>query len=466
MARRGILPLALLAAVLAIAGAARASSPVERQIQELFWAISWFAIGVSIVVFGAMFWFLYRYRQSASPDPATHIHGSLKVEVVWTVVPAVILVIITAISIPVLFFTDTPPAPDTVVTVTANRFSWNFTYEDGTSTLGELWIRQGVIVQFDVTSTDVIHSFAVPELGIKIDAVPGRISHFWVQAEEPGDYLIQCAEFCGAGHYGMRAELHVFPATEARMYGPPPQAVEWTEIELRQFGPGGNWSIEPTSLNATLGQRLTLRIVNNNPDAYVFRIDDPVNASVGIPAFGEAWLNVTISAPSADPVTYGPTDATARSRGMVGEMIILAGRIVVIELVDDNGQNLRILPDPLILPKGEPIIIKVINNGSIPHNFVMGAPYENVRWESFMNPGEEVIIPTPFTFDEDASGTYWCDVPGHRSAGMEAPYVVGAGGVAQPDGGIPLFEMAMITFAFGVPVTFTYVVHHARRRDE
>jgi len=94
----------------------------------------------------------------------------------------------------------------------------------------------------------------------------------------------------------------------------------------------------------------------------------------------------------------------------------------------------------------------------------MGGVYESVRWAGLIPGGQSVVI-GPFELDQDASGQYWCAVPGHRGLGMQANYVVGVGGGAATTEA-PLFEMAATTFAIGVPVTLAYVVRHARRRDE
>lgn len=470
MARRGALLLLTLLSGLVLAGTAQASSPVERQIQDLFWTITWFAIGVSVVVYGVMFWFLYRYRQSVSPRRAEHLEGHRGVEIAWTVVPTIILVIITAVSIPVLFFTDTPPAHDTVVTVAAQRFSWTFTYEDGNSTSGELWFQEDVVVLFEVTSLDVIHSFAVHELGIKIDAVPGRVNHFWVRADDPGDYLVQCAEFCGVGHYGMAGSVHVYAAgTQPKIYGPPPEALTHTDVELREFGGNATapWSISPSRLERPIGTEVRFRIWNNNSAARDFRVDAPVNETVAVPSFGSAWLNFTLSIASPDPIPYGPTSAAARANGMVGSLVVRSGRIITVLLDDAQagaGHSWSVSPSVIEIDLGETIMFELRNIGSTVHNFAMGGVYEDVRCETLIPAGTTALC-GPFVFDQgDAAGKYWCEVPGHRALGMEASYVVGEPTIVQ-ERAVPIFEMALIGFSVCGVAMFAYVLQHARRRD-
>lgn len=460
MVRRGSAALAGFLFLLSAGAARAADGPIERQIQDLFWAITWFALLVAAIVFGALFWFLIRYRRSIAPEPHL-VEGSKRIEFVWTVFPTVILILITAISVPVLLYTDTPPPADTTVTIVAQRFSWRFVYEDGTNTSGEMWIQEDVVVHIRVTSMDVIHSFALPQLGIKLDAVPGRMNMGWFTADTPGDYLTQCAEFCGAGHYGMRAVIHVFDAgSQPRIYGPPPSALPHTDVELRQFG-GTPWSIEPPVIEATPADVVRLRVWNNNSQPYTFQVDTPVDQNVAVANFSSAWLNFTPPVvPSDTNVTYGPTDSTARSQGMVGTLVIKAG--IAIELRDNP---FRVLPDPLLVPKNVPVRFLIRNLGTFDHNFTMGG-YPNVKYDPLIPPGGSVVI-GPFTFPDDDSGQYWCAVPGHRSGGMVADYRIGAGGGGEGgDTSVPIFEMMALTIFVGAASTFAYVVHHARRRDD
>lgn len=460
MVRRGSAALAGLLFLLSAGAARAADGPIERQIQDLFWAITWFALLVAAIVFGALFWFLIRYRRSVAPEPHL-VEGSKRLEFVWTVFPTVILILITAISVPVLLYTDTPPPADTTVTIIAQRFSWRFVYEDGTNTSGEMWIQEDAVVHIRVTSMDVIHSFALPQLGIKLDAVPGRMNLGWFTADTPGDYLTQCAEFCGAGHYGMRAVIHVFEAgSQPRIYGPPPSVLPHTDVELREFG-GTPWSIDPPTLEATPADVVRLRIWNNNTQLYTFQVDTPIDQTVAVGAFNSQWLNFTPPEVSMDTnVTYGPTDSTARSQGMVGRLVIRAA--IVIEL-HDTPYYVR--PNPLLLPKDQPVRFLLKNTGTLLHNFTMDG-YPSVKYDPLISPGESVVI-GPFTFADDDSGQYWCAVSGHKEDGMIASYGIGSGG----DGGggessVPVFEMMALTTFVGVVWTFAYVVHHARRRDD
>ncbi|BAJ51338.1 cytochrome c oxidase subunit II [Candidatus Caldarchaeum subterraneum] len=99
---------------------------------------------------------------------------------------------------------------DLTVKVVARQFAWQFVYPDGTVS-GELRVKAGQTVRLELNSEDVIHSFYLRDFGLKKDVVPGRTNVLYVTPLEPGTYLIQCAEFCGQGHYSMRANMVVEP---------------------------------------------------------------------------------------------------------------------------------------------------------------------------------------------------------------------------------------------------------------
>jgi len=105
-----------------------------------------------------------------------------------------------------------PPDAETIKVV-GQQWFWTFEHQDGTKEVGELHVKQNVPYRFEITSQDVIHDFNVPDFVILMDAVPGRINTLWNVFDVPGEYLIQCREYCGLLHYNMRAKLFVEPAS-------------------------------------------------------------------------------------------------------------------------------------------------------------------------------------------------------------------------------------------------------------
>ncbi|MGA6990637.1 MAG: hypothetical protein WBX81_09495 [Nitrososphaeraceae archaeon] len=105
-----------------------------------------------------------------------------------------------------------PPNAETIKVI-GQQWFWTFEHEDGTKEVGELHVKQNVPYRFEITSQDVIHDFNVPDFVILMDAVPGRINTLWNVFDVPGEYLIQCREYCGLLHYNMRGKLFVEPAS-------------------------------------------------------------------------------------------------------------------------------------------------------------------------------------------------------------------------------------------------------------
>ena len=472
MARWGVLILVVISLGMSLASSAQAytaGGPIATEIQNLFWAITFFAVVVVVVVFGVLLGFLIRYRQSVSPRPTSWVEHDRRLEILWSVVPSIILVVILVLSIPVLVYTDTIPRADTRIQVIGQQFVWTFKYEDGTNSTPDLWIQENIVVRLEITSLDVVHSFAVPDLGIKIDAFPGHMNNWWMKADKPGDYLIQCAEFCGVNHHGMRGVVHVFRAgSQPGIYGPPPQEPPTANVELLESGGNATqpWKIVPVNLTFAIGSKVSLHIMNSGSRSHDFRVDAPVNVSVpAIPPLQSVWLNFSLDVSSPTPIPYGPTNQSTRALGMAGTLTIQSGRVIVILLSTNPQGNFFIGPDPpqnpLGIAKGESVVFALKNADQLlGHNFQMGAPYEFVKYAGIISPGQTVFI-GPFTFDEDASNEYWCIL--HRPT-MFANYVVGSGSAAPA--GIPLFDMTAIMTAVSVPVVFAYVFHHARRRGD
>jgi len=175
---------------------------------------------ISAFVLALMAYILFRYNKRSNPEPSRNTHNTM-LEVVWTVVPILILVGIAIPSLRLLYFEETIPEADMTIKAIGHQWYWSYEYpdagiefdslmvadvelEDGqprlltTDTQVVLPINQVIRVQ--LTSDDVIHAWALPAVGVKMDAVPGRLNEFWMEIEEPGIYYGQCSELCGQLH--------------------------------------------------------------------------------------------------------------------------------------------------------------------------------------------------------------------------------------------------------------------------
>lgn len=189
-------------------------------IDLLFWIILVITgIAFLLVEFGII-WFIFKYRRREGRK-AHYTHGSQKLEVIWTAVPAVVILILGIYSGRVWASIKSPdsfPQGALTIGVMAKQFEWNVTYpgvdrvlgtDDDFTVRNQFHFPAGEPVVVELESEDVLHSFFIPELRVKQDAVPGMTIPIWFDAREPGEFQIGCAELCGSGHYRMRASVTV-----------------------------------------------------------------------------------------------------------------------------------------------------------------------------------------------------------------------------------------------------------------
>jgi cytochrome c oxidase subunit 2 len=194
------------------------------------------AIVIFLIVEGTLIWSLVKYRaRRHGPEPA-QIRGNTPLEIGWTVGAALILVVITVVTFVYLDDIQNPPAsdpgavavaalgqpdppgeePSLNIDVNGQQFLWRYDYpgKDELYSYYEMVVPVGTTVTLDITASDVIHSWWIPKLGGKADAVPGHVNEAWFKAEKPGVYEGQCAELCGDGHADMRARVRAVSPEE------------------------------------------------------------------------------------------------------------------------------------------------------------------------------------------------------------------------------------------------------------
>lgn len=193
-------------------------STFSPRIDFLFTLIFWITAVVWALVTIAMVVFMVKYR--ARPGrKATYIEGNPRLEVLWTTVTAVILIALALLSRSTWAnIKEQGPPGDVFYKVTAKQFNWEITYPGPDGKLGtpddvtvenDFHVPVNKVVRFELGSKDVIHSFFVPWIRLKQDAVPGRLIHVWFEVTKLGEYEIPCAELCGFGHSGMKGTLYV-----------------------------------------------------------------------------------------------------------------------------------------------------------------------------------------------------------------------------------------------------------------
>jgi cytochrome c oxidase subunit 2 len=217
---------ALLTTVAAYAGnggflPGEAHSPNAHRVHTAFIFVSIFTGIIFVAVEAALVLFIVKYRRGKRPRTAEgpQIHGSTRLEIIWTVLPVVILAVIgTFVFIELPSITDAPKAAaadETSVQVSGRQFYWQFTYPNGAISIDRLVAPADQVVHEDITAPtwDVIHSWWVPDFGGKYDAIPGKVNKTWFQAPA-GVYPASCYELCGIQHAAMHATVQVVPRAE------------------------------------------------------------------------------------------------------------------------------------------------------------------------------------------------------------------------------------------------------------
>ena len=198
-------------------------SPNADGISQSWWFVTAFVFGIFLLVEVLLVLFVVRYRRRNRPREAdgAQIHGANRLELAWTIGPVVILFAIAAFVFAKLpGIQDVPAATgrdeNLVIEVTGTQFTWSYRYPNGVVAIDRMRAPEGRTVELKVSAPDwdVVHSWWIPALGGKIDAIPGRINTTWFEAKRAGVFLGQCAELCGIYHAKMLASVEVLPAEE------------------------------------------------------------------------------------------------------------------------------------------------------------------------------------------------------------------------------------------------------------
>lgn len=218
-------------------GLQEAVTPVMENIVSFHNLLLWIISAICLLVLGLIAWIVVRYRAKSNPVAKKFSHNTL-IEIIWTAVPVLILIVIAVPSFRLLYFQDVIPEADFTIKVTGNQWNWTYEYPDhggfefvsnmleDDAITSESWeqarllstdvpivVPSGATVRVQVTASDVIHSWAVPAFGVKMDGIPGRLNETWFLVPEgnEGIYFGQCSEICGIRHAFMPIEVHVVP---------------------------------------------------------------------------------------------------------------------------------------------------------------------------------------------------------------------------------------------------------------
>ncbi len=215
-------------------GLQSAGSLLAQEITDFHDALLIVITLISLFVLGLLVWIIFKFGEDKNPNPSKTTHNTV-IEVLWTVIPVLILVFIAIPSFKLLYKADVVPDADMTVKAIGHQWYWSYEYPDHGNFTYDAWLVEeegdledstkpfnrllttdtavvvpvGKIVRMQITSTDVIHSWAMPALGVKVDAVPGRLNETWFKADKEGIYYGLCSELCGLNHGKMPIEVHV-----------------------------------------------------------------------------------------------------------------------------------------------------------------------------------------------------------------------------------------------------------------
>jgi len=220
-------------------GLQNAATPLMQDIRSFHSLLLVITSAVALFVLGLLVVVMVRFNAKSNPVPSKTTHNTM-VEVVWTVVPILILIIIAIPSFRLLYLErDIPPADMTIKAI-GNQWYWSYEYPDNGGISFDSFMKAdkdlkpgdqrlltvdspvvapiGKIVRVIVTSNDVIHSWTVPSFGVKIDAIPGRLNEVWFKAEKEGIFYGECSELCGKDHAFMPIEVHVVSDADFKVW--------------------------------------------------------------------------------------------------------------------------------------------------------------------------------------------------------------------------------------------------------
>ncbi len=214
-----------------------ANSPVMDQIENFHTELLYIITAVCLFVLALLVYIVIKFRAGANPTPSKVHHNTL-LEVAWTIIPVIILVVIAVPSFRLLYFEAVIPKADVTIKAIGKQWFWTyeypganagFTYDSlglsdaDAAKAGEprllgvdniVVVPVGKVIEVVTTGADVIHSWALPQMGVKMDAVPGRLNHTWFKADRIGTYYGECSELCGARHAFMPIEVKVVSDAE------------------------------------------------------------------------------------------------------------------------------------------------------------------------------------------------------------------------------------------------------------
>jgi cytochrome c oxidase subunit 2 len=193
------------------------ASTIARGIDQLYFFLTGITLFFTATIFLVIFYFSIKYRRRSPDERPKAIEGSLALEVTWSVIPALLTVVLFVWSSSIYFRNSRPPRGSAEIFAIGKQWMWQLQHPEGPREINELHVPVNVPIKITMTSEDVIHDFFIPAFRVKKDVLPGRYTSIWFQGTKPGTYRFFCAQYCGADHAAMMGWVYVMsPADYAQ----------------------------------------------------------------------------------------------------------------------------------------------------------------------------------------------------------------------------------------------------------
>jgi cytochrome c oxidase subunit 2 len=190
------------------------ASTIASRVDNLYFFLVAVSAFFSVLIATIVVVLAVRYRRRRADEVGAHIHGGMALEIVWTVIPFVISMVMFVWGTSVFFALSRPPADALEVYIVGKRWMWKAQHLTGQREINELHVPVGQPIKLLIGSEDVLHSFYIPEFRVKMDAVPGRTTTLWFEATSAGTFHLFCTEYCGTDHSGMIGSVTVMEPQE------------------------------------------------------------------------------------------------------------------------------------------------------------------------------------------------------------------------------------------------------------
>ena len=213
------------------------ASTIAKSVDQLYFFLTAVTLFFTALIFSVIFYFMIKYRRRSPDERPRAIEGSFPLEVLWTVIPTLIVALIFVWGSTLYFRNAEPPKGAMEIFVTGKQWMWKVEHPEGQREINELHVPIGRPVKLTMTSEDVIHDFFVPAFRVKKDVLPGRYTTLWFEATKVGTFHLFCAQYCGAFHAGMIGSIVVQEPDEYERWlagGAPGESMEQSGAKVFQ----------------------------------------------------------------------------------------------------------------------------------------------------------------------------------------------------------------------------------------